>query len=192
MVVLQQPPEPLARLDDALPPRAYSADMTERDAAGAWSSASLPIGGRGGTGEGNDGVDVSLIRWFLGLSPGEHASSRTPSTPSPGSESGVQPTDFEAILRVLAGHKVDLVVVGGVAATLQGAPVTTFDLDIVHSREEANLDRLMAALRGLDAWYREKPDLRIAPDRERLGGPGHHLLMTRASRRPEGRRPPSS
>jgi hypothetical protein len=45
--------------------------MTERDAADAWSSASLPIGGRGGTGEGNDGVDVSLIRWFLGLSPRE-------------------------------------------------------------------------------------------------------------------------
>jgi hypothetical protein len=92
----------------------------------------------------------------------------------------VQPTDFEAILKTLAGNHVDLVVVGGVAATLQGAPITTFDLDIVHSREEANLDRLMAALRELDAWYREKPDVRIAPDRERLGGPGHHLLMTRA------------
>ena len=92
----------------------------------------------------------------------------------------MQPTDFEPILKVLAAHEVDLVVVGGVAATLQGAPITTFDLDIVHSREEANLDRLMAALRGLDARYREKPDLRIAPDRERLGGPGHHLLMTRA------------
>ena len=92
----------------------------------------------------------------------------------------MQPTDFEAILKVLADHKVDLVVVGGIAAALQGAPITTFDLDIVHSREEANLDRLMAALRELDAWYREKPDLQIAPDRERLGGPGHHLLMTSA------------
>ena len=92
----------------------------------------------------------------------------------------MQQTDFETILKALAGHKVDLVVVGGVAATLQGAPITTFDLDIVHSREETNLDRLMAALRDLDAWYREKPDVRITPDRERLGGPGHHLLMTRA------------
>lgn len=45
--------------------------MTERDDAGAWSNASLPIGGRGGTDEGNDGADVSLIRWFLSLSPGE-------------------------------------------------------------------------------------------------------------------------
>ena len=92
----------------------------------------------------------------------------------------MQPTDFEAILKVLADHRVDLVVVGGVAATLQGAPITTFDLDIVHSREEANLDRLKDALRELEAWYREKPDLRITPDREKLAGPGHHLLMTRA------------
>jgi hypothetical protein len=45
--------------------------MIERDAADGWSSASLPIGGRSGTGEGDVGVDVSLIRWFLGLSPGE-------------------------------------------------------------------------------------------------------------------------
>ena len=45
--------------------------MTERDDAGGWSSAPLPIGGGGGTGEGNDGVDVSLIRWFLSLSPAE-------------------------------------------------------------------------------------------------------------------------
>jgi hypothetical protein len=51
--------------------RAYSADMSERDAAGGWSSPSLPIGGNGGTGEGEDGVDLSLIRWFLGLSPAE-------------------------------------------------------------------------------------------------------------------------
>ena len=92
----------------------------------------------------------------------------------------MQPSDFAAILKVLADHKVDLVVVGGVAAALQGAPITTFDLDIVHSREEINLDRLTAALRELEAWYREKPDLRITPDRERLAGPGHHLLMTRA------------
>ena len=72
----------------------------------------------------------------------------------------MQPSDFAEILTVLADHKVDLVVVGGVAATLQGAPITTFDLDIVHSREEVNLDRLTAALRELEAWYREKPDVR--------------------------------
>ena len=92
----------------------------------------------------------------------------------------MRPTDFETILKILASHKVDFVMVGGMAAVLQGAPITTFDLDIVHSRADENLDRLVAALRDLDAYYREKPDIRIAPDRARLAGPGHHLLLTRA------------
>lgn len=92
----------------------------------------------------------------------------------------MRPIDFEAILKVLANRHVDFVVVGGIAAALQGAPITTFDLDVVHSRESANLDRLMAALGELDASYREKPDVRITPDRDRLAGPGHHLLMTLA------------
>jgi hypothetical protein len=47
-------------------------------------------------------------------------------------------TDFLAILRTLAAHKVDFIVVGGVCAVLQGAPVNTFDLDIVRSREGGN------------------------------------------------------
>ena len=37
--------------------------------------------------------------------------------------------DIEAILRALAGHGVDFIVVGGVCAVLHGAPVATFDLD---------------------------------------------------------------
>ena len=95
----------------------------------------------------------------------------------------MQRTDFETILKILASHKVDCVMVGGMAAVLQGAPITTIDLDIVHSRKDENLDRLEAALRDLDAYYREKPDIRIAPDRARLAGPGHHLLLRSEERR---------
>ena len=51
-------------------------------------------------------------------------------------------TDFSAILAVLARHRVEFIVVGGVCAVLLGAPVGTFDVDIVHSRSEQNLDRL--------------------------------------------------
>lgn len=36
---------------------------------------------------------------------------------------------------MLAGHGVDFIVVGGVAAVLGGAPISTFDLDIVHARD---------------------------------------------------------
>jgi hypothetical protein len=87
--------------------------------------------------------------------------------------------DFLAILQVLATHQVDFVVIGGVSAALQGAPVTTFDLDVVHSRATENLDHLLKALQELDAWFREHPTRRLRPDRSHLASTGHQLLMTR-------------
>jgi hypothetical protein len=49
---------------------------------------------------------------------------------------------------LLARNEVDFVIVGGVAATLQGSVLQTFDLDICYSRDPKNLDRLAMALRG--------------------------------------------
>jgi hypothetical protein len=48
--------------------------------------------------------------------------------------------DFLAILRTLSDYKVDFIVVGGVCAVLHGAPLATFDLDVVHCRSADNLD----------------------------------------------------
>ena len=67
---------------------------------------------------------------------------------------------FRAVLQTLANHRVEFIVVGGVAAVLTGAPVNTFDLDVVHSREPENLQRLVAALGELDACYRHRPEFR--------------------------------
>ena len=53
--------------------------------------------------------------------------------------------DFAAILETLSANHVDFVVVGGVSAVLNGAPISTFDLDIVHSRAPENIDRLLQA-----------------------------------------------
>jgi hypothetical protein len=53
--------------------------------------------------------------------------------------------------------------VGGVAAVLDGAPINTFDLDVVHSRNETNIARLLAVLEELDAVYRIHPERRIRP-----------------------------
>src|ERR1035438_10866208 len=85
---------------------------------------------------------------------------------------------FLAVLRTLADHKVDFVVVGGVAAVLRGAPINTFDLDVVHSTEAENIDRLLGALAELDACYRFQPDLKRRPDSIHLSSSGHQLLMT--------------
>jgi predicted nucleotidyltransferase len=89
-------------------------------------------------------------------------------------------SDFAQILRVLAAHKVDFIVVGGVCAVLHGAPIATFDLDIVHSRTPDNLGRLLPALAELKAHYRGQPDRYIKPDDSHVSSPGHQLLMTSA------------
>jgi len=87
--------------------------------------------------------------------------------------------DFRAILQALKDHRVDFIVVGGVAAVLQGAPVSTFDLDVVHSREQGNIARLLNALEELEAWRRSHPERRLRPDASHLSSPGHQLLLTR-------------
>ena len=88
--------------------------------------------------------------------------------------------DFANILTELARRKVEFIIVGGVGAALQGAPITTMDLDLVHSRELGNVTRLTEALQALGAFYREQPSKRLSPQARDLSGPGHHLLMTDA------------
>jgi hypothetical protein len=73
---------------------------------------------------------------------------------------------------------VDFLIVGGVAAVLQGAPINTFDLDVVHSTDPENVDRVLAALGELDAVYRAQPELRLRPNASHLSSPGHQLLIT--------------
>jgi hypothetical protein len=76
--------------------------------------------------------------------------------------------------------QVDFIVVGGVSAVLHGAPINTFDLDVVHSREPGNLDRLMRALAELDARYRTPGHEQMRPGLSHLESSGHQLLMTLA------------
>jgi hypothetical protein len=58
------------------------------------------------------------------------------------------------ILDVLARHEVAFVVIGAVAAIVQGYPLQTQDLDITPRVDPENLDRLAAALVELDAELR--------------------------------------
>ena len=68
--------------------------------------------------------------------------------------------------------------VGAVSAVLQGAPIATFDLDVVHSREPTNIERLIKALQELGAYYRGQGERRIEPSPAHLDSPGHQLLLT--------------
>jgi hypothetical protein len=63
----------------------------------------------------------------------------------------VAPLDPERIITTLARHDVKYVLIGAVAARLQGFPRMTADADITPARDADNLRRLAAALRELDA-----------------------------------------
>ena len=63
--------------------------------------------------------------------------------------------DLESLLDALVGAGVEFIVVGGAAAVLHGAPVTTQDVDIVPRTDVENADRLMGLLTKLDARVRD-------------------------------------
>ena len=55
---------------------------------------------------------------------------------------------IEAPLRLLGESRVDCVIVGGVAAAIHGSLLLTNDLDICHSRDAPNLERLASMKSG--------------------------------------------
>lgn len=82
-----------------------------------------------------------------------------------------EPLQPEAIVRTLAQHKVDYVLIGGLAAVLHGSPAMTNDADICPDPSLDNLRRLAAALRDMDARIRSDvvPDgLKFAVDEHLL------------------------
>ena len=62
-----------------------------------------------------------------------------------------------SIIALLANHKVDFLVVGGVAANLFGSARLTYDLDVLYSRDRANLARIVHALRSVHPYLRDAP-----------------------------------
>ena len=67
------------------------------------------------------------------------------------------PNRLESLLRYLEAGGIDFILVGGLAGVLNGAAVTTFDVDIVHSRTPENITKTMALLESLDAVFGSSP-----------------------------------
>jgi hypothetical protein len=86
---------------------------------------------------------------------------------------------FREILELLNKFDVEYIVVGGVAAVIQGAPVTTFDIDTLVRVNDVNAARLERALNELDARFREHQGS-LRPTKKDILAGGHLLLMTRA------------
>lgn len=90
-----------------------------------------------------------------------------------------QQFSYRRILDVLDRFEVEHIIVGGVCAVAHGAPITTFDLDLVYSQADRNIDRILAALEELDAYHREPAGRRLAPQRHILESGGPALFTTR-------------
>lgn len=73
------------------------------------------------------------------------------SSPPRAALADIAPLDPELLITTLARHGVKYVLIGAVAARLQGFPRMTADADITPARESENLVRLAAALRDLEA-----------------------------------------
>ncbi len=88
------------------------------------------------------------------------------------------PLDLEKLIENLNKSNIKYILIGGMAAIAHGAPVFTFDLDIVHERSDDNLEKIKALLISLDARQRRPDDLKLKPDFDALKGSGHMLLST--------------
>ena len=66
----------------------------------------------------------------------------------------MNPLQADEIFACLNRHRVQYVVIGGLAAVLHGSPLPTLDVDICPAEDAANLERLAAALEEMDARVR--------------------------------------
>lgn len=88
--------------------------------------------------------------------------------------------DLEGLLRALTDAGIAFIVVGGAAAVIHGAPITTQDLDIVPRLVGDDAERLVATLADLDARFRPVLAGRdIAPTVEHVVARGQLNLITR-------------
>jgi len=87
--------------------------------------------------------------------------------------------DLSAILEGLIKAKIKFILVGGLAAVIQGAPVTTMDVDIVHKRSSENIIKLLGFLKSIDAFHRRPDNKVIQPTERDISGKGHALFTTR-------------
>jgi len=87
--------------------------------------------------------------------------------------------DQESLIDALVAGGVEFIVVGGIAAVLHGAPISTRDLDIVHARDAENVERLLSVLDQLAARVRDLAGRDLRPSKSALLGTGQSLLTTR-------------
>jgi hypothetical protein len=91
------------------------------------------------------------------------------------------PLDTERLLKTLYEHRVQFIVIGGIAAIAHGSSMVTRDLDICYERGMDNLRALAAALQALGARLRGVPeDVPFRLDARTLQMGDHFTFITEA------------
>jgi Nucleotidyl transferase AbiEii toxin, Type IV TA system len=93
----------------------------------------------------------------------------------------------EALLRALAEHDVEFVIIGGFALSAHGVVRATKDIDVVPDPSQGNLRRLAHALRAIGAEVMladdfDPSELGLAPDETGLALGGNWVLRTELGR----------
>jgi predicted nucleotidyltransferase len=106
-----------------------------------------------------NGVDISLLRENLRLTPGQRVEKLSPWLILD-QEEHVKETGsgFRAVLAALRAHDVRFVLIGGLAMISHGSAYFTRDIDVHYARDAVNLSALAEALAPL------RPRLRGAPE----------------------------
>jgi len=65
--------------------------------------------------------------------------------------------NLEKLLPTLVGASVEFIIVGGVAGILHGSARATYDVDLVYSRNEQNIQRLASVLAPYNPYLRNAP-----------------------------------
>ncbi len=95
----------------------------------------------------------------------------------------IAPLDPQGAFATLLRHRVEFIVIGGLAAEVHGVGWATLDIDIVVATTEANYVALEAALAEMNAEFVMLSSQRIVPDLTRITTfTGPMLLRTRYGR----------
>ena len=79
--------------------------------------------------------------------------------------------NLQEIVKVLEKHKIEYIIVGGVGPILQGANISTKDIDVCPENSQENFVRLSVALKDIVASKRfagRPKDLAVLPELEEL------------------------
>jgi len=71
--------------------------------------------------------------------------------------------NFEA-LRSPCANRVDFILVGALAAVLNGAPIATCDVDVVFRINPENVSRILKRIEQAGAIFRIRPERRLRPN----------------------------